>query len=176
MKPYTSHGTGEFNIRQFGSIGANVVFEAGVLAFHLENIYLGDNIYIGHYTILKGYHQNKMTIEDNTWIGQGCFFHSAGGLSIGRDVGIGPGVKIITSNHVLEDHDRPILHQKLEFNEVHIEAGSDIGVGAIILPGVRIHRGAQIGAGAVVTGDIPAHAVAVGSPARVIDYIDSSKE
>ena len=71
MKPYASHGNGEFTADQFGAIGSNVVFEYGVLAFHPENIHLGSNIYIGHYTILKGYYQNKMMIGDNTWIGQG---------------------------------------------------------------------------------------------------------
>ena len=43
-----------------------------------------------------------------------------------------------------------------------------IGHGAIVLPGRRIGTGAVIGAGAVVTKDIPAYAVAVGNPARVI--------
>ena len=53
---------------------------------------------------------------------------------------------------------------------VKIEDGVWIGGGAIILPGVTIGRNAVIGAGAVVTKDIPANAVAVGSPARVIRY------
>jgi hypothetical protein len=43
-----------------------------------------------------------------------------------------------------------------------------IGHAAIMLPGRRIGTGAVIGAGAVVTKDIPAYAVAVGNPARVI--------
>lgn len=43
-----------------------------------------------------------------------------------------------------------------------------IGHGAIVLPGRKIGTGAVIGAGAVVTKDIPAYAVAVGNPARVI--------
>ena len=42
-----------------------------------------------------------------------------------------------------------------------------IGVGAVVLPGVRIGKGAQIGAGAVVREDVPDFAVAAGVPARV---------
>jgi len=44
----------------------------------------------------------------------------------------------------------------------------DIGIGAVILPGVSIGRGAQIGAGAVVTTSIAAYAVAAGVPARLL--------
>lgn len=43
-----------------------------------------------------------------------------------------------------------------------------IGHGAIVLPGRRIGHGAVIGAGSVVTKDIPAYAIAVGNPARVL--------
>jgi hypothetical protein len=43
-----------------------------------------------------------------------------------------------------------------------------IGHGAVVLPGVKIGNGAAIGAGAVVSRDVPAFAVAVGIPARVV--------
>jgi NDP-sugar pyrophosphorylase family protein len=43
-----------------------------------------------------------------------------------------------------------------------------IGDSVIILPGVTVGNGAVIGAGSVVTKSIPAYAVAVGNPARVI--------
>ena len=43
-----------------------------------------------------------------------------------------------------------------------------IGHGAIILPGRHVGTGAVIGAGAVVTKDIPAYAIVVGNPARVV--------
>ncbi|MBM3146019.1 MAG: acyltransferase [Chloroflexi bacterium] len=166
--PYQSHGSGLFERFQFKNIGENVVFEPGVLVFHPENIAIGDNVYIGHYSILKGYYKNEMTIGDGTWIGQQCFFHSAGGLAIGRDVGIGPGVKILTSSHAFDDADVPILHSPIEFAPVVIGDGSDIGVGAIILPGVTIGRGVQVGAGAVVTESVADYQVVAGVPAVVL--------
>ena len=46
--------------------------------------------------------------------------------------------------------------------------GADLGVGSIVLPGVRIGKGVQLGAGSVVNEDIPDLAVAVGVPARVV--------
>jgi len=165
-----SHGTGEFKPEQFKHLGADCVFEPGVLVFHPENISLGENVYIGHQTILKGYYKNEMVIEDGTWIGQQCFFHSAGGLRIGRQVGIGPGTKILTSQHRTEGRVTSVLFSPVEFKPVVIEDGADLGVGVIVLPGVTIGEGAIIGAGAVVTKDVPAFAIAVGVPAKVIDY------
>jgi acetyltransferase-like isoleucine patch superfamily enzyme len=108
-----------------------------------------------------------MIIGDGTWIGQQCFLHSAGGIVIGRDVGIGPGVQIITSYHApTGEEERPILHRPIVFEPVEIGAGADIGAGAIVLPGARIGEGVQVGAGAVVRGSIPARATVVGVPAR----------
>jgi len=169
-KTFASHGSGEFDRRDFRRIGTNVIFEPGVLVFHPENISLGDNLYVGHYTILKGYHRGQMEIGDDTWIGQNCFFHSAGGLVIGRAVGIGPGVKILTSAHGHNRIDIPVMHHPLTLGPVEIGDGADIGVGAIILPGVRIGHGAMVGAGAVVNRDIPDYAIAAGVPARIIKY------
>ncbi len=82
-----SHGSGQFKRMQFAHLGQGVVIEVGVLVFHPENIEIGNEVYIGHNTILKGYYNNKMIIGSGTWIGQQCFFHSAGGITIGQNVG-----------------------------------------------------------------------------------------
>lgn len=169
-KQYQSHGSGEFTPDQFKKIGENVIFENGVLVFHPENIELGSNVYIGHNTILKGYYKNTMTIGDNTWIGQNCYFHSAGGIEIGANVGIAPNVKILTSFHKEEGIEKPILFSELEFQKVVIEDDSDIGIGTIILSGVNIGKGVQIGAGSIVTKDIPDFAVAFGAPSKISKY------
>ncbi|MCM8829077.1 MAG: acyltransferase, partial [Candidatus Omnitrophica bacterium] len=139
-----------------------------VLVFHPENIKIGNNVYIGHNTILKGYYKNSMDIGDNTWIGQQCFLHSAGGLFIGKGVGIGPGVIILTSQHDAVDRNIPVYYTPLVLEKVEIEDGCDIGAGAIILPGIKIGRGAIIGAGSVVTHNVPEYEVWAGVPARKI--------
>jgi serine O-acetyltransferase len=46
--------------------------------------------------------------------------------------------------------------------------GVEIGAGASILGAIHIGDGARIGANSVVLKDVPAGAVAVGAPARVI--------
>ena len=170
VKKYSSHGDGKFRLSDFRRTGENIIIEAGVLVFHPETISLGSNIYIGHNTILKGYYNSVMEIGSDTWIGQGCFFHSGGNIFIGNVVGIGPMVKILTSYHS-EEHeaaDLPIMQYPLKFGPVRIEDGADIGVGSVILPGVTIGKNSIVGAGSVVTKDVAAYSVVAGIPAKLI--------
>lgn len=92
-----------------------------------------------------------------------------GPVTIGDDVMMGPRVTILTRNHAFADTTRPMIEQG-PGGLYPVAIGDDvwIGMSAIILPGVTIERGAVVGAGAVVTKNIPAYAIAVGNPARVI--------
>jgi acetyltransferase-like isoleucine patch superfamily enzyme len=164
----TSYGTGRFDRDQFASIGENVVIEDGVLVFMPEKIRIGSNVYIGHNTILRGYDRGEMVIGDDTWIGQMCYINSAGGVKIGSRVGIGPCVKIMTSEHKEEGRAVPVLMSTLEFAGVVVEDDGDIGIGSTVLPGVRVGRGAIVGAGAVVTRDVEPFSIVAGVPARKI--------
>ncbi len=170
MRIFKTHGTGQFEFGQFETYGENVVIEPGVLVFHPENIRIGSGVYIGHQTILKGYYKNKLDIGNNVWIGQQCFLHSAGGLVIEDDVGVGPGVKILTATHMDEGSDSIISDAMLAYSGVRLEKGCNVGVGAIIRPGVVIGSNSQVGAGAVVTRNVPPFAVVAGIPARVLRY------
>lgn len=164
-----SHGTGAFTPDQLAACGDGVVFEAGALVFHPENVEIGDDVYVGHYAILKGYYKNKLVVGSRSWIGQHCFIHAAGGVRIGQRVGLGPGARILSSTHELPaDPHAPIMDGALRLAAVVLEDGCDIGVNAVILPGVTIGRGAQVGAGAVVAGDVAPGAVVAGVPARTL--------
>ncbi len=170
-----SHGSGQFTIQELAACGENVVFEPGSLVFHPENIHIADDVYVGHYAILKAYYQNRLIIGEGSWIGQHAFLHAGGGIEIGRRVGIGPGVKIITSSHKLPPWPQTapqtaIMDSPLQFARVILGDGCDLGVGAIVLPGVHIGEGAQVGAGSVVTRDVPTGAIVAGSPARFLRH------
>lgn len=163
-----SHDKKGFSVESISKIGKDTIIETGVIVFHPENIIIDNNVYVGHNTILKAYHKNKMIIGKGTWIGQQCFFHSAGGINIGKNVGFGPGTKIITSIHEDTDIKKPIIHEKILFKQVIIEENCDIGVNAVIMPGVILKRGTQVGAGAVVTQSFPEFSVIAGVPAKLI--------
>ncbi len=164
----TSYGDGDFRLSDLASVGENVVVEKGVLILKPECVRIGSNVYIGHYAILRGYDRGELVIGDDTWIGQFCYFNSAGGIEIGSRVGIGPGVKIMSSKHGEEGREVPVLLCDLEFARVTIESDCDLGMGSIILPGVTVGRGSQVGAGAVVTQDVEPYAIVAGVPARKI--------
>lgn len=61
-----------------------------------------------------------------------------------------------------------------KYSETRLRKGASIGANATILAGVTIGRHAMVGAGAVVTADVPAHAVVVGNPARVVRLTDAT--
>jgi acetyltransferase-like isoleucine patch superfamily enzyme len=163
-----SHGDGAVDLAKLRRVGADVVIEAGVRIFHPETISLGDRVYIGHEAMLKGYYLGSMEIGDDTWIGQRCFFHSAGGIRIGREVGVGPEVKILTSQHAFGPERVPAVRFPLRFAPVVIADGVDIGIGTIFLPGAQVGEGAVIGAGSVVTHAVPPYEVWAGVPARFL--------
>lgn len=70
-----------------------------------------------------------------------------------------PGMATVLEDHVTVGH-RAVVHS------AYVERGSLIGIGAIILDGVRIGAGSIIGAGSVVTKDVPARSLMVGVPAK----------
>lgn len=165
---HRTHGNGYFEPAQLAECGPDCVFETDVLIFHPENVRLGRNVYVGHRTILKGYYKNTLRVGDETWIGQMCFLHSAGGITIGERVGIGPGVMMITSTHEELGRGHAPLDSPVTFAPIVIEAEVNVGMGALVMPGVTIGRGAKIAAGAVVTHDVEPYSIVAGSPARLL--------
>jgi acetyltransferase-like isoleucine patch superfamily enzyme len=166
-KQYRSEGPGTPDLSKLRKVGKNVIVEDGVRIFHPENIEIGDNVYIGHDAILKGYYNSDLIIGSNVWIGQGCFIHAAGGLTIGNHVGIGPHVKIHAAFHQ-DDEVTLILVQPIAFESIVVEDNVNIGIGAMIMHGVTLRSGTKVGANAVVTKTFAPNSVIAGVPARLI--------
>lgn len=72
-----------------------------------------------------------------------------------------PGLPTVLEDHVTVGH-RAVIHS------AHIEAGCLIGIGAVVLNGVRVGTGSIVGAGAVVTKDVPPRSLVMGLPAKVV--------
>lgn len=91
--------------------------------------------------------------------------NGGGGVEIGDDTLIGPGVKIISYQHGIAAG-RLISKQANIEKPIHIGRDVWIGANAVVLAGVAIGDGAVIGAGAVITHDVPCGEVWAGVPAR----------
>ncbi|HWD84578.1 MAG TPA: DapH/DapD/GlmU-related protein [Solirubrobacteraceae bacterium] len=78
------------------------------------------------------------------------------------DVFLGPGV-VTTNDDAMgrHDHSEPLRGARLR-------RACRIGGGAVLVPGVEVGEEAFVAAGAVVTADVPARAVVMGVPARVV--------
>ncbi len=63
-----------------------------------------------------------------------------------------------------------------QFPRTVICRGASIGANATILPGLTIGQHAMIGAGAVVTRSVPANAIVIGNPARIVGYADEDNK
>ncbi len=109
----------------------------------------------------------NISVGKHVFINSGCCFQDQGGIEIGDDVLIGQQVVIATLNH------DPDPERRANMLPAPVKIGNRVWIGAhaTVLPGVTIGDGAVIGAGAVVTKDVPANAVALGVPAKIIKFI-----
>jgi carbonic anhydrase/acetyltransferase-like protein (isoleucine patch superfamily) len=79
-----------------------------------------------------------------------------------------PGQPTVLEDEVTVGH-RAVIHS------AYVETGCLIGIGAILLDGVRVGRGSIIGAGAVVTRDVPPQSLAVGVPAKILRQLSTEE-
>ncbi len=141
----------------------------GALVRHPETIEVGDGVFIGEQSFIQGRFDGRCVIGDRAWIGPQAYL-DARDLEIGEYVGWGSGARILGSQHTGEPVDGPVIATDLVIAPVRVEAWADVGVSAVILPGVRVGKGAIIGAGSVVTADVEPGAIVAGVPARFLRW------
>ena len=137
------HGINTANVGENTNIHPTVIIRSPKLVF------IGDNCFFNHNTILNGGKEKAKLI-------------------IGNNVQTGPNVSIYAYNHHFSSVEMSIMSQGYDDFNVIIEDDVWIGAHSVVLPGVTIGRGSVIGAGSVVTKNIPQYSIAVGNPARVI--------
>lgn len=174
-----------------GSCGRNVVFGQNVVLRHPHKIHIGSNVvvddnclldakgesnrgirigsgvFIGRNTILSC-KNGDIELGDHANVGFNCELFSASRVSIGGSALLAAYTYVIGGDHDFSDPSKPVLEQTRTSAGVTIGEGVWTGAGAKILDGVTIGHHAVVGAGAVVRDDIPAHAIAVGIPARIV--------
>ncbi len=174
-----------------GSCGRNVIFGQHVVLRHPHKIHIGSNVVIDDNCLVdaKGESNRGIRIGDGVFVGRNtilsckngdieladaanlgfnCEVFSASRVTIGKGVLMAAYSYVIGGDHDFSDPSKPVLEQGRTSSGVAIGDGVWIGAGAKILDGLSVGDNAVIGAGAVVRESVPASAIAVGIPARVV--------
>ena len=145
--------------------------------YRIDNCEIGEDTIVRDFVNLYGCRIGKgckiaayVEIQRGVNIGDRCkieaFAFIPSGVTIEDEVFVGP--------HACFTNDRvPKAVGDWEVVPTLVKRGASIGANATIICGVTIGENALIGAGAVVTKDVPANAVVVGTPARIIGSRDN---
>jgi len=154
-------------------LGSNVFIDDRVLIYQdppdCGPVEISDRVKLHADTHIEVGPEGGVYIGAGTSIHRGCQIEAyKAPIHIGRRVEIAPRCAFQSFDHGTAP-ERPIGEQPLTTKgPIVIEDDVWLGHGVIVLSGVRIGEGAVIGAGSVVTRDVPAGAIAVGVPARVV--------
>jgi len=155
------------------TIGAHAIIRSFSVIYAGSRI--GAHLETGHGVVIR--EENRIGDEFSIWnhstVDYGCVIGSRVRVHTGvyiaqftvieDDVFLAPGVMIANDRH-------PICRDCMRGPT--IRRGARVGINATLLPEVVVGEAALVGAGAVVTRDVPARAVVVGNPARVIGSVD----
>src|SRR5262245_34596204 len=175
----------------YGSLPANVRLGRGCFLEKRESfsrfrserqpgLVLGDRVRVYTWTAFSVEPSGLVVVGDDSTL-VGAVFMCAESITIGERVIVSYNVTLadcdfhprdpdlrlrdaVASSPFGNRADRPPLVAR----PVVIEDDAWVGIGAIVLKGVRVGRGARVGAGAVVTADVPAGALVEGNPARLV--------
>lgn len=121
----------------------------------IGNVFLAEGCSIWYGAVVRG---------DVEQIAIGKYSNVQDGVVLHGD----PGKPTVLEDYVTVGH-RAVIHS------AYIETGCLIGIGAVILDGVRVGAGSMIGAGSVVTKDVPERSLVVGIPAQKIKNISDQQ-
>ena len=134
----------------------------------LSNVLIGANCNIGDHCFIESGAQigSGVTIKNNNMLWDG--------VTIEDGVFVGPSV-IFTNDRHPRSPRLSVASERYSDSSwlvpTSIQHGASLGAGAIILPGITIEKYAMVGAGAVVTRNVPAHALVVGNPASIRNWV-----
>ena len=153
-------------------MGAHVFVGDRAVIYHDDRggpVHLGDGVALNDGVRLQTGSGGTISIGAATHVQPDCQFSAyLGSIRIGNRVEIAPRCAFYPYDHGVA-LGIPIRDQPL-VSKGDIVVGDDawLGYGVVVLSGVTIGDGAVVGAGSVVTESIPANAIAVGVPARVL--------
>ncbi|MCK9387446.1 MAG: acyltransferase [Sulfuritalea sp.] len=145
--------------------GCKIHADASVDASRSPGVRFGDKVTLNRYAYVQG-GNGGVRLGDRVEINNFSIVNGTGGVDVGDDTLIGPGVRIISYQHRFAVG-ATIRSQAVDARPIRIGRDVWLGANAIILAGVTIGDGAVVAAGAVVREDVPEFMVVAGVPATV---------
>lgn len=175
----TSHFVTRYHKSSLATFGRGGSIGPGFQTNCPHYVHLGEGVVINDHCWVsfdEAAHRNKLVrdkprvyVGDRSYIGRFATIACVEEVLIGKDVLIADRVFIGDCYHGFSRTDIPIKDQNVyPAGKVTIEDGAWIGIGAAILPNVRVGKNAVIGANSVVRCDVPDYHVAAGVPAKII--------
>ena len=159
-------------MNEYVCISSDVKLGQNVRLSKFINLYgcqVGDNTKIGAF----------VEIQKNATVGKNCKISShtfiCEGVMVEDNVFVGHGVVFINDSFPRATTALGELQTEKDWKveRTLVKKGASIGSGSTILSNLTVGENAIVGAGSVVTKDVPANAIVVGNPAKVLRYLTS---
>jgi putative colanic acid biosynthesis acetyltransferase WcaF len=102
----------------------------------------------------------KLSIGENTWVGENCWIDNLETVSIGANVCLSQGAMLLCGNHNFKK-----VSFDLMVSPITLEDGVWIGAQSTVCPGVTCHSHSVLSVGSVATKDLEPYFIYQGVPA-----------
>lgn len=177
-----------FSVSAGAVVGDRCVLRSGTVIY--EGATLGSNVRTGHHVVIRENARigndcafgNGAVVRELTKLGRNVHLMDhvviSEGAELGDNIFIGPGVSftslrymtdaLVASGELSREQARGLEGRYSDGPSAVVENEVRIGANAVILAGVRLGAHCVVAAGAVVSNDVPAGAMVVGNPARIV--------
>lgn len=154
----------EYFVHESSYLDRGAIVGAGTKIWHFCHVMagasIGERCNIGQNVVVSP----GVTIGDNVKIQNNVSIYT--GVILEDDVFCGP--SMVFTNVI---NPRSHVSRKEEFRNTLVRRGASLGANSTVICGITVGTFAFVGAGAVVTRDVPAFALVVGNPGRVVGWM-----
>jgi acetyltransferase-like isoleucine patch superfamily enzyme len=140
-----------------------------------DNVHIRRNARLGHHTSVGGKSYIAYDVQIGNYVKINASVYICAGVTVEDMCMISAGT-IFTNDRFPRSMNRDLTDLETsdpteETLSTLVKKGATIGAGAVIGPGIALGEFCMVGMGAVLTRNVPAQALVVGNPARIVGYV-----